>query len=329
MEWRSWVRIIIRIAIILSGVRVGVNAHLARVFSVRRGGRSKSAWAFLGGVAKTVRHDRRMRDYTFLRKPASRYDLVPELRFELPSLPDRTVFDVTPWAYLLLGITLPLLFAVYLLWQPVALDSLFDQFKVERVEVRAPMQHMSAQELQGLIGPHLKANFFELDLSEMQVKLEAEPWIASVVATRRWPATIDVNIIERTPIARWGELKLIDHYGIVFPASLRYESAELPRLIASERYAVWVMDHYRQMNSVLRKIGQRIHQLELLDNMSWRITLRDGVVVNVDRVDTVDKLQRLVRAYGTLKGAPRELVRVDLRYINGFAVEWADEASNG
>ncbi|WP_420609404.1 cell division protein FtsQ/DivIB [Candidatus Poriferisodalis sp.] len=72
-----------------------------------------------------------------------------------------------------------------------------------------------------------------LDAGEAERSLESLPWVADARVQRRWPATVDVDVIERTPaaiaLAAPGSWVLIDIEGRVLTSPLAVVP-ELPRL---------------------------------------------------------------------------------------------------
>ena len=44
------------------------------------------------------------------------------------------------------------------------------------------------------------------------------PWIYKVNTRRRWPAEIEVVLVEQRPLARWGDTGYLNHQGHFFAA---------------------------------------------------------------------------------------------------------------
>lgn len=212
-----------------------------------------------------------------------------------------------------------------LVWGYHNKERLFDKVPVGQVIIRAPMENLSQEKLQHLVEPYVDQGFFSVDLAALKNRLEQEPWVSRALISRSWPATIEIKIIERKPIAFWGKSHLMDHQGELFqPKSLADSDLmdALPKLEAPDNYSKWVLQQYHQINHLLRSIDVKIEGLALNSQMSWHLTLDNGISLKVDRQNTLEKLMQLVEAYPRLAQMERPIEQIDLRYMNGFSVKW-------
>ena len=68
-----------------------------------------------------------------------------------------------------------------------------------------------------------------------------------------------------------------------------------------------------------------VRALRLDARGSWSLVLSDGAEVIVGRSDARPRLSRFARLLPQLTAQPRQLLRrADLRYTNGFALQWMD-----
>jgi cell division protein FtsQ len=68
-----------------------------------------------------------------------------------------------------------------------------------------------------------------------------------------------------------------------------------------------------------------IDELVLSERFSWQLTLIDGVTLNLGRENRVERIQRFMDIYSTIKEntkADQQIDYVDLRYDTGAAVGW-------
>ena len=83
------------------------------------------------------------------------------------------------------------------------------------------------------------------------------------------------------------------------------------------------------MVKTLAPLGIAITRMELDERRAWHLQVGNGVLLELGRADTRERLQRFIRAYPTIFAARiEELKRVDLRYSNGFSVYWQQLAAN-
>ena len=60
------------------------------------------------------------------------------------------------------------------------------------------------------------------------------------------------------------------------------------------------------------------------------MTLKNGLEINLGREQFFPRLQRLIDIYSRILADQAERIAVvDLRYVNGFAVRWADPPEAG
>jgi cell division protein FtsQ len=78
----------------------------------------------------------------------------------------------------------------------------------------------------------------------------------------------------------------------------------------------------------LRNIGLEVTGLHLAARRSWTADLEDGAVIRFGQDDGEDRLERFVTAWPSIAGSHGgQLESADLRYPNGFAVDWRESAT--
>ncbi|PQA39801.1 cell division protein FtsQ/DivIB, partial [Amnimonas aquatica] len=149
------------------------------------------------------------------------------------------------------------------------------------------------------------------------------PWVATARVSRQWPDAVRVEIEEKQAVARWGADGLVSRQGEVFRPRAARGTDMLPVLQAPRAQAGYVLQQYQAMDALLRRVGLRIHRLELTDRMSWVLTLDGSVRVLVDAQDTLAKLERFTLLYDRqLSNEVANIASIDLRYRNGVAIGW-------
>ena len=63
------------------------------------------------------------------------------------------------------------------------------------------------------VAPYATGSFLTADLMTLRREIEKLPWVYRVTARRRWPAEIEVTLIEQQPLARWGTQGYLNHEG--------------------------------------------------------------------------------------------------------------------
>lgn len=201
-----------------------------------------------------------------------------------------------------------------------------EQWPIRWLEINGSFNRVSADQLRGTLAPLVNASFFTVDLQKLQEAAARNTWLASVTAQKRWPDTVVVTIAEHEPIAHWNSGYLISTKGVMFPAPDADEIQGLPWLSGPDERLTQVLENWTRFNRMLDVAGLEIDQLKLDARGAWSMRLDKGTQLNLGRDRADERLQRLMISWSTLlydhKLPP---VRIDLRYSNGFAVNWPSE----
>lgn len=212
------------------------------------------------------------------------------------------------------------------IYAAVQIPRVLDVFPVRNIIVKGPFVYLNKNTVEQLIFESAGGNFFTVDIRTMQKTISELKWVQSVQIAREWPGTLRVQIVEREPLAKWRGEKIISTDGNVFEPGLLSLNAALPSLDGPDGRQDFVMDEYRKMSAMLRRIGLKITQLSLEDRNTWTIHTEADLTIIVDGEQRAEKLRQFVEVYPTLMNKNPlqlgKLERVDLRYKNGVAVKW-------
>ena len=196
---------------------------------------------------------------------------------------------------------------------------------IARVEVHAGFESLQESDVEKELEPFLVNRFFHLDLEAIQDMLTAMPWVREASLRRRWPDLLEVTLLEREAVARWTGGQLITGEGVLFKPEDVDGFEQLPLLSGPDDEALDVMQQYLAISQLLRPMGLSVTELSLGAADSWRFRV-DHVEVYVGRDRRMERLQRFVRLYhARLDSRWNEVTRVDLRYLNGAAVDWQND----
>lgn len=182
-------------------------------------------------------------------------------------------------------------------------------------------QYLQTEELRMAVldGAELR-NFFELDVNELQARLNALPWVASVSVRKKWPNKIKIYLTEQDVAARWNGNRFVNTKGKVFSAPDRVKT---PLLLLSgpDDQAARVLKESRQYESQLAAKGYKLLGVNLTPRHAWELTLDGNIKLFLGRNDIALRLQRFIDAFPVIE--PRaQVAYVDLRYDTGMAVGW-------
>jgi cell division protein FtsQ len=201
-------------------------------------------------------------------------------------------------------------------------------FPVREVRFEGEFRHVTQAELAAAVGEVAHGNFLQLDLDAVKARAESLPWVYQAEVRRRWPRDLHIRFSEQQLVARWNEAAWVNQARRVVRVTGDDLPAELPQLAGPEGTQALAYEHYQEFSRLLAEAGLQIRKLTLTPRRTWRLELASGFTLVLDRTQPDRKLERFVRAYGrTLARSGSVIRQVDLRYTNGFAVEWHDDDS--
>lgn len=196
---------------------------------------------------------------------------------------------------------------------------------VQRVTVTGELEHTQARAVQEMVQPGLAGGFLNADLQQIRQQLEGLPWIYEASVRRRWPAALEIHVVEETPIARWGEDGFLNHEGGVFRSGREGEWSALPRLSGPEGSAPSLMAKYQRLVEILAPLRLSVAQLAIDERGQVEAVLDGGMRLVLGGDDFLPRLHRFVEVYHSELAARRtDIERVDLRYANGIAVAFRE-----
>lgn len=199
---------------------------------------------------------------------------------------------------------------------------------VKQVQVTGHLNHLTPRLVASAAAVVPGTRLFELKLQTVQARVEALPWVAHARVTRSWPDTLDVRVTERQPYARWGDQALLDTEGRSFaPKAVDLPKAQLaamPHLTGQPGHEQDVMNAWQQLSAALAGGPFALRGLTQDARGDWTAFCRSGVVLRLGQDDQASRLDLLRNTVPqALAGRLDQVAAIDLRYTNGFAVEWA------
>lgn len=191
-------------------------------------------------------------------------------------------------------------------------------FSLKAVEVAGPLAHVTREQVRSVVQRQLSGTFFTVNLAALRNGFEKLPWVRSAQIKRRWPDALEVVLEEHQVLARWGDAALVNSLGEVFEAA--YDGV-LPGFSGPDGRSREVARQYRQFSLLLAPVGLAPAQVRLSARGAWQLRTEEGMVLELGREHTEQRLSRFVTAYGNSVGRFKHAVDyVDLRYPHGFAV---------
>jgi cell division protein FtsQ len=196
--------------------------------------------------------------------------------------------------------------------------------KVLRVEGQPRYLHIKRRDIERAVGRVVQGNFFTLDVAAVRRAAMSLPWVARVSVRRVWPDTLQLEVLEQVPLARWGKASLVNAGGEVFtPADVKEIPPGLVSLHGPEGTATEVVAQYQAMLPLFARLGLNMVRLQLNARRDWQVRFANGLHLRLGSEELEARLQRFLRVYPRLaQNQEQRLISIDLRYSNGFAARW-------
>ena len=205
-----------------------------------------------------------------------------------------------------------------------------ERFPLTKLRVSGDMRHVDPAAVQKLLLPYARKGFFAVELDDAQAALARLPWVESAEVSKKWPDVLEVSIHEHRPLALWDEDKLLSERGRIYPRSAMGDALPkgLPQLGGDPRQVAEVLAFYNQTRELFAPIGLGVRELRQDARGSWSLRLSDGAQVLIGRQDAESRVRRFAELMPKLIAPQgRALRRADLRYANGFALQWSEAPS--
>lgn len=209
---------------------------------------------------------------------------------------------------------------------------------INAMQVYGELRWVDREKLNDAVKPYLDSNFFSADLNGIKQTVESLPWVASASVRRQWPNQLQIFVNEHKAVARWKENILINENGELFrPAEIPEDIAQsLVQLQGPDNSYQYLFAQYQELQPLFVEQGLQdelvITKVYMNERRALGIELSSGMRIIFGRLnasmDLYNAASRFLQAFkSNIKEHAGQIAVVDLRYTNGFAVQW--KTSNG
>lgn len=196
-------------------------------------------------------------------------------------------------------------------------------FAVQHVEIRGEFHNEQARAIKQALLPYVKGDFFTVDLTAARRSVTALEWVDGASLRRQWPNRVVVDIDEQVPVARWNDTAFINPRGEVFAKAYGADPRTLPSIHGPDGSAAEVQQRFAALQSLAGEYERAVDTLRLDRRDTWTLELREGPVLRLGGQALEARLRRFFEVMAAGQGPELAAVEaVDLRYSNGFAVDW-------
>ena len=198
-----------------------------------------------------------------------------------------------------------------------------ENLRISKVDWQGDFQFLKQADLEVLAQPFLATNLYLLDAPGLEMALEAHPWVRGVSLRKVWPDQLNVELEAQFPIAFWGNDRLLNQFGEIFPGELPDKQGVFPVIYSPNDNGREMAERYVRLLTNLKGLNLEIVELTEDERGSWQMKLRQGPTVIIGRKEQEKRVQRFRVGYvRELRERFADIDCIDLRYTNGFAVEW-------
>ena len=208
-------------------------------------------------------------------------------------------------------------------------------FTIQKVVIDPPLAVIDQGSIERETWRKISGNYLNVDLKTIETALESQPGVYQAVVRRVWPDTLSISAIETQVIAEYRQLdrseEKVERQFINLPPQNDFSFR--PLLRGPERYQAVVVDTFHEIFSLLAIVNLEPQSLSVGHSGQWELELRRSDLksenrfrVYLGRDQIVEKIKRFVLSFKTVLSHKADLIsKVDMRYDNGFAVQWHDD----
>lgn len=190
-------------------------------------------------------------------------------------------------------------------------------FPLNSVQLREAPKNVPIKMIEQVVHDQIRGNFFTVDLNRTRGAFEHLPWVRKVSVRRKFPWSLEIELEEHVALARWNGSGLVNTHGEVFTEKT---DQVLPVFFGQPNTSAQVATMYDEFTKELQPLKQDVMQISLSPRFAWQLRLNNGMVIELGREQMQQRLERFVEVYPySLSTLPNAVMRVDLRYRNGFA----------
>lgn len=191
---------------------------------------------------------------------------------------------------------------------------------------RAPANLSSAQ-IEDAARRAVNGSFLTTDIERARSVFESLPWVRHATVRRVWPGSLEIDLEEHVPVARWwvpdnAPQRMVNVQGELFFAD--HQSA-LPLFAGPDERSATMLARHLEWTDKLAPLHRQIRKLTLTRREAWQLQLDDGARLELGRDDErlpiAERLERYVTTQPeVLKQGGQKVIYADLRYPNGYAL---------
>jgi len=198
-----------------------------------------------------------------------------------------------------------------------------ENLTIKKVVVTGNLNVLNKKQLAPVIEPFTKTNLYLLDAKALEMAIENNPWVNSASMTKMWPDKLVIKVYEQHPVAFWGKESMLAENGEIIKATLKEKDGVLPKLYSPNGKGRNMATGFLQIRKWMKEFPLKMVEFKEDRRGSWEVKLENGMTLKIGREQQEKRLRRFMVGYEqSLVDVIDKISAVDLRYTNGFAVQW-------
>lgn len=195
--------------------------------------------------------------------------------------------------------------------------------EAHRLYLHGALRHTPDEQVFEAVKPFLGVNLVALDIDGLYQAMHDLPWVSEVKIRRRWPDGVWVELGEREAIARWGEDALISPTGEIFSAPMDRIPQDMVQLHGPKGTEHDLLAAYASTRRQLAAVEVVIQSMWIDPRGAWHLRVNNDLELRLGRHHLKQRVERFMDVV-LASLAPRltQAQIIDMRYGNGFAVNW-------
>lgn len=199
--------------------------------------------------------------------------------------------------------------------------------QVDHVHIEGNMTYTDRASMQAAVSPWLSQGMLHLPIRQIRSAVLADKWVDDVQLRKQWPNTLVLHVAEQRPVASWQQNAYLNYRGEAFSPKNMIAEHDLPALSGPKGKGALILQVYQHLSAVTAPRGLRVTVLaqDRIDN--FMAELSNGMVLRLGDVDVKQNINKFAAIFDRhLEQSTAAVASVDLRYSNGAAVAWQQDA---
>lgn len=185
--------------------------------------------------------------------------------------------------------------------------------------------------VRAVLKPYVDRKLIDLDIEKIRRDLLAVPRVREVSLRRKWPSTLDVHLYAHTIVATWqaedaSYYLLTDTGKIINTTAADKDYLENSVVLsgpADEQARVLSEYQHIRLAFAATLFAGQLATIHLNSRNTWELSLKNNLEIkylDINKQQALNNLNIALQAFNLEK--LQQVKKIDLRYDNGFAIEW-------